>query len=86
MSLTAHLIALVAVAASPNAARNRTTITDTYRVTYKADRDVYCLRIFADPAPADPHPGTPPDPCRSRADWARDGVFITDPQRAIAPS
>jgi hypothetical protein len=86
MSLTAHLIALAAVAASPQAAADRRTITETYRVTYKADRDVYCIRVFADPAPADPHPGTPPDPCRSRADWAKDDIHISDPQRGVAPS
>jgi hypothetical protein len=88
MSLSAHLItlAIAAVVASPQSASTRRTITETYRVTYKADRDVYCIRAFADPSPANPHPGTPPDPCRTRADWAKDGVQITDPQRAIAPS
>ena len=85
MSLTAHLIALAAVAASPHSTPRRSTITETYRVTYKADRDVYCIRFFADASPADPRPGTPPDPCRTRANWAKDGVHITDTQRTAAP-
>lgn len=87
MNVSAPLIglAIAALAAAPQSPPHRRTITETYRVTYKADRDVYCIRFFNDPAPADPHPATPPDPCRTRAEWAKDGVQIADPRHPAAP-
>lgn len=88
MSLIAALIALSAVAATGSPDRpappHRTTITPDYRVTFRAARDVYCLRILSDPAPADPRPGPVADACRTQAGWAREGITIDDPQRDAA--
>ncbi|WP_029623737.1 hypothetical protein [Sphingomonas sp. PAMC 26617] len=64
----------------PEQARH-STVTETYRVRYAGRRDEYCLRVFADPAPAEPYPRSAADPCRSRADWAKDGIAISDPYR-----
>lgn len=85
--MTMILLLATALGASlPTAAertphQQRTTVTETYRVRYAGRWDDYCLRVFADPAPADPTPRTPADPCRSRADWAKDGIAISDPAR-----
>lgn len=68
------------------AARNRTTTTDTYRARYEPHRDVYCIRIFDDPAPAEPYPGATGETCQSRARWATEGLTITDPRHDTAAS
>ncbi|MDH7974221.1 hypothetical protein QH494_18690 [Sphingomonas sp. AR_OL41] len=80
--LTACLIAATTIAtvASPTmASQRRSATTTTYRVTYEGDRDVYCIRFFADAEAADPRPGRPGVTCRSRAAWAKQGVQISDP-------
>ncbi|MEG3176296.1 hypothetical protein U1872_08655 [Sphingomonas sp. RB3P16] len=84
MPLSFPLVALILVSAADpttSVAPHRRTITDTYRVSYQPRSDRYCLRVFADPAPADPRPQSPPDPCRSRAGWVKEGIVITDPAR-----
>ena len=68
--------------ATPSATtRDLPTITDTYRVRYQARGNVYCIRIFADPAPAEPYPRVSGDTCQSRAKWAKEGLTIRDPRR-----
>lgn len=58
-------------------ARARTgTTPEEYRARYDARRDVYCIRFFADPVPADPRPGPSSDICQSRAAWAREGLKV----------
>lgn len=77
---------LLAGAAPAAAAPSRTTITADYRVSYRPDRQVYCLYVFADADLADPHPGGPGTTCRTLAAWAQRGITIQDPQRAsLAP-
>ncbi len=80
-ALVAAASVALAWSATASAAHQRRTVTDAYRVQYAGTRDVYCLRAFADPAPADPTPRNAGDPCRARATWARDGIQIHDPQR-----
>lgn len=67
---------LVTVPPAAPAARPTTTTTEAYRVRYDPHRDVYCIRFFADPPAADPHPGPSVDTCQSRAAWAREDVLI----------
>lgn len=66
-------------------ARPDTTTTQDYRVRYDAHRDVYCIRFFADPPAADPHPGPSIDTCQTRAAWAKEDVQIDRVPRS-APS
>lgn len=79
IAITEILAAAMLVAAPPAiAAPHRTdTRTATYRASYDQRRDVYCIRFYADPPPADPRPGPSIDPCQSRAAWAREGVRIS---------
>ena len=64
--------------------RDLPTITDTYRARYRARGNVYCIRIFTDPAPAEPYPRVSGDTCQSRAKWAKEGLTIRDPRRDVA--
>ncbi|GHH23593.1 hypothetical protein GCM10008023_34720 [Sphingomonas glacialis] len=72
------LAAAVLLTGQPPAAiaRSGATTTEDYRVRYDARRDVYCVRFFADPPAADPHPGPSIDTCQSRDAWAREDVRI----------
>ena len=70
-----------AASTSVTTPRRPPTITDTYRARYQARGDVYCIRIFADPAPATPYPRPSGDTCQSRAKWAKEGLTIHDPLR-----
>lgn len=65
-------------------APRRPTVTDTYRARYRGHGDVYCIRIFADPAPAMPYPHAADETCQTRTQWTKDGLTITDPRRDIA--
>lgn len=84
--IAAASLAGIAPPAHAPAARNRTTTTDTYRARYEPHRDVYCIRIFDDPAPAEPYPGATGETCQSRARWATEGLTITDPRHDTAAS
>lgn len=83
----ASLTAIPSPAEQPApASHNRTTTTDTYRARYEAHRDVYCIRIFDDPAPAEPYPNASGETCQSRARWAKEGLTIFDPRHDTAAS
>ncbi|TPG55312.1 hypothetical protein EAH76_08210 [Sphingomonas glacialis] len=63
------------------ATAHSSTTTEDYRARYDERRDVYCIRFFADPPAADPHPGPSRDICQSRAAWAREGIKVDQVSR-----
>jgi hypothetical protein len=84
MTILTRLIAAAALAATGTAALavpSRSSTTATYRVTYRGDRDVYCIRFFGDARTADPRPVHAGTICHSQSQWARQGVDIRDPLR-----
>ncbi len=76
----AAVLALLFPLASAASPRD-VTVTDTYRASYDAKRDRYCLKFYASLAEG-PRPGPVGQLCQSKAGWAKEGIAITRRPRA----
>jgi len=69
IATTATIFTIGSATASPAAEARQ------YTATYHSDRNVYCIRFYAD-SYSSPIPNNPAPTCMSRERWEKQSVFI----------